>query len=271
MKAIRWPLMVALGAFADAALAVNPATMTATDGYLKPHVHVGEQITDVYSKSVSWSGAGLRGYVVRYSGASTYTITAVAPDAIVFDELDRSDGQPLAPAVQGAKVLADGNTWCYKGKCRINDQTSGVFFIPLLWGVAPDSMHAGSTWRVKIDEPWEIGPTGKEQVRVIDMDPAHGAITLVRHGSGTGPSSDELRWMRASTPIEITTADDKRIAVTLQPGNSNWSGRTTIRHGVIVSDEIMVTQQVKFVAKDGKTWNAELRAYTLLNLGGDAA
>jgi hypothetical protein len=30
----------------------------------------------------------------------------------------------------------------------------------------------------------------------------------------------------------------------------------------------MVTQQVVFVAKDGKTWNAELRAYTLLNLGG---
>lgn len=263
--------MLVLGALSGVVLAANPATTTAMDGYLKPHVHVGQQITDVYSKSVSWSGAGLKGHVVRYSGASTYTITAVAPDSIVFDEMDRSDGQPPSPAVHGAKVLADGNTWCYKGKCRINDQTSGVFFIPLLWGVAPDSPHAGSTWRVKIDESWEIGPKGSEQVRVIDMDPARGAITLVRHGSGAGPSSDELRWKRASAPIEITTTDDSRVAVTLQPGNSTWSGRTTICHGVIVSDEIMVTQQVKFVAKDGRTWNAELRAYTLLNLGDDAA
>jgi hypothetical protein len=268
MKAIRWTLMPVLGAFAGAALAVNPAPTTTTDGYLKPHVRVGEQITDVYSKSVSWSGDGLRGHVARYSGTSTYTITAVRPDAIVFDELDRSDGQPPSPAVHGAKVFADGNTWCYQGKCRINGQTSGVFFIPLLWGVAPDSLHAGSAWRVEIDEPWEIGPKGTEQVRVVDMDAAHGAITLVRRGSGTGPSSDELRWMHASAPVRITTTDGNRVAVALRPGNSTWSGRTTIRRGVIVSDEIMVTQQVAFVAKDGKTWNAELRAYTLLNLGG---
>jgi hypothetical protein len=269
MKAIRWTLMLVPGVFAGAAFAVNPAPLAAAGGYLKPHVRVGEQITDVYSKSVSWSGAGLRGHVVRYSGTSTYAITAVRPDAIVFDELDRSDGQPPSPAVHGAKVLADGNTWCYQGKCRINDQTSGVFFIPLLWGVAPDSVQADSAWHVKIDQPWEIGPTGTEQVRVVDVDPVHGAITLVRHGSGTGPSSDELRWMRASTPIEITTTDGNRVAVALLPGNSTWSGRTTIRRGVVASDEILVTQQVEFVAKDGKTWNAELRAYTLLNLGGD--
>jgi hypothetical protein len=268
MKANRRMLVLVLGAFADVALGGNPAPVASRDGYLKPHVRVGEQITDVYSKSVSWSGDGLRGHVARYSGTSAYTITAVRPDAIVFDERDRSDGQPPSPVVHGAKVLADGNTWCYQGKCRINDQTSGVFFIPLLWGVAPDSLHAGSEWRVEIDEPWEIGPKGVEQVRVVDIDAAHGAITLVRHGSGTGPSSDELRWMHANTPIQITTTDGNQVAVTLQPGDSTWSGRTTIRRGVIASDEIMLTQQVEFVAKDGKAWNAELRAYTLLNRGG---
>lgn len=270
MKAIRWMPMLALGAFAGAALAVNPAAPAATaHGYLKPRVHVGERITDVYAKSVSWSGAGLQGHVVRYSGTSTYTITAVGPDAIVFDEVDRRDGQPPPPAVHGAKVLADGNTWCYQGKCRINAQTSGVFFIPLLWGAAPESLHAGSTWRVTIDEPWEIGPKGTEQVRVVGADAAEDTVTLVRHGSGNGPSLDELHWMRAGKPIEITTADGDRVAVTLHPGKSTWSGYTTIRRGVIVGDEIMVTQQVAFVAKDGRTWNAELRVYTLLNMGSD--
>jgi hypothetical protein len=75
--------------------------------------------------------------------------------------------------------------------------------------------------------------------------------------------------MRAGKPIEITTADGDRVAVTLHPGKSTWSGYTTIRRGVIVGDEIMVTQQVAFVAKDGRTWNAELRVYTLLNMGSD--
>lgn len=267
---IRWTLMLALGALAGAALAVNPAAPVATaDGFLKPRVRVGEQITDVYSKSVSWSGAGLQGHVVRYSGTSTYTITAVGPDAIVFDETDQSDGQPPPPAVHGAKVLADGDTWCYRNTCRVNDQTSGVFFIPLLWGVAPESLRAGSTWRVTIDKPWEIGPEGTEQVRVVGADAAEGTVTLVRHGSGNGPSSDELHWMRAGKPIEITATDGDRIAVTLHPGKSTWNGYTTIRRGVIVGDEIMVTQQVAFVAKDGRKWNAELRAYTLLNLASD--
>lgn len=266
----RWMAMTALSFGSGIALAASaPAASTGSNFYLTPRARIGERITDVYAKSVSWSGAGLKGHVARYSGTSTYIITAAGPDAIVFDELDRSDGQPPSPVVHGAKVLADGNTWCYKGTCQINDQTSGVFFIPLLWGTAPESLHAGSTWRVKIDKPWEIGPKGDEQVRVVGTDPANGVVTLVRHGAGEGMSSDELHWMRGKTPFETTTADGKQVAVTLRPGEATWSGYTTVRHGVVVGDEILLTQQVKFVARDGRSWNAELRVYTLLDLASD--
>jgi len=245
-----------------------PAASTPPD-YLKPQVRVGEQITDVYAKSVSWSGPGLKGHVARYSGTSTYTVTSVEAGAIVFDVLDRGDGQPASPAVHGAKVLADGNTWCFNGECHINDQTSGVFFIPLLWGTAPEEVHAGSAWRVEIDKPWEIGPKGKEQVRVVDTDSVNAAITLMRHGTGEGWSSDELRWIRGKTPFQITTADGEQVVANLHPGAARWSGYTRIRRGVIISDEIMLTQQVEFVARDGRSWNAELRVYTLLNLASD--
>jgi hypothetical protein len=254
---------VAGGAVAAGAPAASPHP-----DYLKPQVRVGEQITDVYAKSVSWSGPGLKGHVARYSGTSTYTVTSVEAGAIAFDELDRADGRPPSPAV-GAKVLADGNTWCFNGECRINDQTSGVFFIPLLWGTAPEEVHAGSAWRVEIDKPWEIGPKGEEQVRVVDTDPVNGAITLMRHGTGEGWSSDELRWVRGKTPFQITTADGEQVVARPHPGTATWSGYTTIRRGVIVSDEIMLTQQMEFVARDGRSWHAELRVYTLLDLASD--
>jgi hypothetical protein len=269
MRAARVAAAMALCVVAGGAVAGDPTSPAMTsDAYLKPHVRVGERITDVYSKSFSWSGKGLKGFVWRYSGASTSTITAVTPQAIVSDEADRTDGQVPAPPVQ-AKVLADGNTHCYKGKCQIDRETSGTFFIPLLWGNAPTHVHAGSHWTVTIDKPWEIGPKGAEQVRVVSTDPANGEITLVRHGTGSGVTQDELRLMGAKKPIEITTADGKKIAVTLHPGKATWSGYTTVRRGLIVGDEIMLTQQVQFVAKNGKTWNAELRVYTLLNLGGN--
>ncbi|HEX5354450.1 MAG TPA: hypothetical protein VFW60_10245 [Rhodanobacteraceae bacterium] len=269
MKAARVAAAMALCVIASGALAGNPANpATASDAYLKPHVRVGERITDVYSKSFSWSGKGLKGFVWRYSGASTSTVVAVTPEAIVSDEADRTDGQAPTPPAR-AKVLADGNTHCYKGKCRIDRETSGTFFIPLLWGHAPARVHAGSHWTVTIDKPWEIGPRGTELVQVVSTDPAHGEIMLVRHGTGSGVTQDELRLMAQEHPIKITTSDGKKIAVTLHPGKATWSGYTTVRRGVIVGDEIMLTQQVQFVAKNGKAWNAELRVYTLLNLGGD--
>lgn len=266
----RWMVMTALSFGSGIALAASAPLASPSSGFhLAPRVHVDERITDVYAKSVSWFGAGLKGHVTRFSGTSTYTITAAGSDAIVFDEQDRGDGQPPSPVVHGAKVLADRNTWCYNGRCRTNDQTSGVFFIPLLWGAAPEHLQPGSTWNAKIDQPWEIGPKGTERVRVVRTDPLDGGITLVRHGAGTGPSSDELRWVRAKHPIEITTLDGKHVAVTLHPGKATWSGYTTVRRGVIVGDEIMLTQQVQFVARDGRSWDAELRVYTLLNLASD--
>lgn len=251
-------------------VAADPVDRAATaDVYLKPTLKVGERLVDVYSKSTSIRGEGFEAHVSRYSGISEYTITAVTSEAIVADETDLADGQSGPPSVS-VKFLKDGVTNCYLGKCVIDDQTSGLIFNSYVWGHAPTDVHAGSHWTVKVRKPWEIGPAGVEQVRVVSVDPVNGEITLVRHGSGEGPSSDELRLQKPGKPIELTARNGNKLEVSLVPGKATWDGYTTVRKGVIVGDEIVVTQQVKLLAKDGRTFAGELRSYTLLDLAQDA-
>lgn len=269
MKAVDFCFAGVLLAMVAGMAAANPAHRgSPADGYLKPELKVGEQLMAVYSKSVSWFGPGLKGHGRRFSGVSTMTIASVTPDAVAFTQRDVTDGQPPGPTHHG-KILAGRSTVCTQGKCRLDDETSGWFFMPYLWGQPPPFLQAGSHWSVRIDKPWEIGPEGTEQVRVVSTDPANGEITLVRHGTGEGPSSDDLYRASSKKPLEITTSDDKKVAVTLHPGKAAWTGYTTVRRGVIVGDTILLTQQVRFVAANGKTWNAEFRVYTLENLGND--
>lgn len=258
-----------LAAACDAGAAAPVDHGTPSGVYLEPDLHVGERLTDVFSKTVSLRGAGFREHVGRISGSADYVVTAVSPEAITLDSDDRYDGVPASGPVHGFRILADGVTQCYRGKCAPDDQTSGLTFNRLLWGDAPREVSAGSHWTLRIPAPWEIGPAGVEAIRVVSVDPADGEITLVRNGAGAGASSDRLRAEKTGKPLRITTTDGRQLDVRLLPGKATWSGYTTVRKGVIVGDEIMVVQQVKLVARNGETFEGELRAYTLLNLARD--
>ena len=143
--------------------------------FLRPDLKVGERLSDVFSKTVSTRGAGFVEKVDRISGTADYTVTGVTAKAFVFDEDDRYDGHPAPGPVHDIEILRDGITNCHAGNCRINDQTSGVIFNPLLWGKAPEQLRAGVSWDVAIARPWEIGPAGTEQVRVLRADPRDGS------------------------------------------------------------------------------------------------
>jgi hypothetical protein len=243
----------------------EPAT-----SFLRPELKVGEHLSDVFAKTVSTRGAGFEETVDRISGTADYAVTGVTAKAFVFDEDDRYDGHPANGPVHGIEILRDGITNCHAGKCRINDQTSGVIFNPLLWGKAPEQLRAGVSWDVAIAKPWEIGPAGTEQVRVLRADPRDGVIALTRTGSGEGPSSDDQSREKRGKPMQITTTAGKTIAVSVIPGKASWSGYTTIRRGVIVSDVIMVRRHVTLVSASGDRFEGEQRSYTLLNLSRDA-
>lgn len=251
---------------AHASLAhAEPATT-----FLRADLKVGEHLSDVFSKTVSTKGTGFEEKVDRISGTADYTVTGVTAKAIVFDEDDRYDGHPASGPVHDIEILRDGISNCHAGQCRINDQTSGVLFNPLLWGNAPNPLRAGMSWDVAIPGPWEIGPAGTEQVRVLRIDPRNGVVTLSRTGNGTGLSSDDQSREKRGKPMQITTTAGKTIEVSVIPGKASWNGYTTIRRGVIVSDVIMVQRHVTLVSRGGDRFEGEQRSYTLLNLSQDA-
>lgn len=237
--------------------------------FLRPELKVGERLSDVFSKTVSTRGEGFMEKVDRISGTADYTVTGVTAKAIVFDEDDRYDGHPASGLLHDIEILRDGITNCFAGKCRINDQTSGLVFNPLLWGNAPEQLRAGMSWDVAIPAPWEIGPAGTGEVRVLRVDPRNGVITLSRTGSGAGLSSDDQSREKSGKPMQITTTAGKTIEVSLIPGKASWSGCTTIRRGIIVSDVIMVLRHVTLVSRNGDRFEGEQRSYTLLNLSQD--
>lgn len=242
---------------------VNTAARAdSSDAYLKPALKVHERLAGVFSKTVSIKGSGFDEYTKRIAGSANYTVTAVTPEAISFTSDYRYDGYPSGGG--NYKILRDGITNCWDDKCAVNDETSGVLFNPLLWGVIPKELTVGTQWIAHITRPWEIGPAGTERVEVMRLDPLNSVIVLAREGSGTGSSSDD-EALKASGKSVTITRRGKEIAVSLIPGKAHWTGYTTVCRGVIISDVIMVHRQVTMVSKSGETFQGEQRSYTLLD------
>lgn len=246
---------------ATAALAISGSAMAGTPSrtFLQPRLAVGERMTHVFSRAISIEGEGFKEYVTRISGTARDTILSIEPRGITLQEHYRYDGH--AAGSGRWKILADGVTHCWKGRCSIDRDTSGIIFSHQLWGHVPENIHVGSAWTATIAEPWELGPPGKETVRVVGMDPARHVVTLVRTGSGDYKAGDA-----PTRAITITTSDGKALEVTVKPGASCWRGRTIVRDGIIVGDTIMVTRHVTLVSASGRTFSGEERAYTLENL-----
>ena len=87
---------------------------------------------------------------------------------------------------------------------------------------------------------------------------AAGIVTLEREGSGSGKSQDDERKL----PI---TVKGKKLDATVKAGTSTWSGLTTLQHGLILNDEILIRRPVTLQTEAG-SFSGEETEYTLLNL-----
>ncbi|HJU26207.1 MAG TPA: hypothetical protein VJ722_06000 [Rhodanobacteraceae bacterium] len=253
-------LAVAVAALLCASLDASAAP---SEHFLRPELEVGEHLTSVFSKAVDIAGPGFQEVVHRTSGTGEEVVTRIDGGDITFRATVRYDGRPVQNGTD--KRLADGTTECWNDHCAVNDSTSGLLFNRYLWGEVPDNIEAGSSWTATIGKPWEIGPPGTERVRVLRLDAPNGGITLTREGTGAGASSDDARQPQ----ITITTNDGRSLRVKLIPGESHWSGYTTIRKGVIVGDEILLERPVTLVAGTGEKFQGKERVYTLENLAQD--
>lgn len=223
--------------------------------YFTPQFTRGERYTDIYSKSVAVTGQGFDPVVRRFSGRSAYVVTSAAPRALTFDETDVADGRPGATSGQ-LEIRDKGNTNCYNGSCALNTQTSGLVFIPPLWGAPPEHIEKQQRWTVDIPQAWEIGPAGHETVTVVSVDPADHVVILQRDGRGDGPSEDDRRGLSI-------TADGKTAHATVEAGPSHWSGQIVIRAGVVLSDVIVIERAVTLKSDLG-VFTGDERVTTIL-------
>jgi hypothetical protein len=231
------------------------ATRGNSDPYFKPQLKKGEQYVDIYSKSIAVTGDGYDAIVRRFGGSSAYVVTDPSPSGLRFDETDLIDGR--SPARGSLETRDGGNTNCYNGSCYVNRQTSGLMFIPLLWGTPPDNIHVGQTWTVKVDKAWEIGPAGVESVKVVSLEPTNHIAILQRDGRGTGPSQDDERGL----PI---TVNGKSGHASVEAGPSHWTGQILIRAGIVLSDEILIERKVTLKSEFG-TFSGDERVFTILS------
>lgn len=253
------PLCLAFAVLGFALTATAHGAAPAGD-FLQPHLHVGEQLSHVFSRTISIEGAGFREIVQRVSGTGRGVVASTGPRGIAMRSEYRYDGNPSSAGIE--KFMADGASVCWNDRCAVDHDTSGALFNRTLWGNPPENLKVGSTWRATIPQPWELGPAGTETVRVVQLDPASHTITLFREGHGSGPSLHDQH----AGQIGIRANDGAALKATVVPGETRWTGRTIVRDGVIVADTIMVERDVTLVTASGRKFPGKERAYTLENL-----
>jgi hypothetical protein len=226
--------------------------------FLTPRMPVGQHISNVLSIAASVKAEGFDEIVGRNSGSADYTLTQMsAGPAFTFVTDGIYDGAPKYHAVD---IIRDGGaTSCFDGnQCSTYTDASGPLYNRLLWGDPPAMLKAGMVWKVTISQPWELGPAGVQTVTVMRLDDSDGTVTLKREGSAIGAFAKE----RAQVTM---TKNGKQILLLVTPGPAHWIGYTTFRHGIVLSDELLVVRIDQLHSEETGTVSATRRRYMLLN------
>lgn len=223
---------------------------------LETRMQVSQEIGNVFSRTVAFQINGFDPLVSRVSGTGIYKVKQITPEQIVTDATFLYDGRP---ASRGESTIKDGGrTLCWKDNCSTATDASGVSINPLLWGTPKGRLHVGQSWEVRIALPWELGPPGQETVKVISIDPLNDSITLERSGQGEGDAANEIKKI----PL---VKDKKTYVVEVSAGKAKWSGYTTFRRGVILSDVLLMERPVTVTSKEFGQSSGTEREYILLN------
>ncbi len=224
---------------------------------LDPRMQVAQEFGNIFSRTVAFHVKGFDDLVKRVSGTAAYKVLEVSPQQVVLDTRGLFDG--LQPASHEKYFIKDGGrTTLSNGHEQPLTDASGVSINPMLWGAPRGTLHVGDTWEVQIPIPWELGPAGKQTVKVVAIDPLNDGITLQREGASRGEFADDIKTL----PL---IKDRKTYRVDVTPSEAKWNGYTTFQRGMIMSDVLIVVRQITVTSKElGQSTGTE-RQYILLN------
>lgn len=224
---------------------------------LIPQIAVGEHFSNTFSIASSTSADGFDSAVRRNGGTADYTLKKLgANQELTFQAIDLYDG---SPADRAENIIRDGGaTSCWNGGCRTYTDASGLLYNRLLWGDPPKNLKVGMAWQVAVRQPWELGPAGIQLVTVTHLDEKNGIVTLKREGTAVGSFANE-------SPQVTLVRSGKRVTFDVAPGQAHWSGYTTFKYGIVLSDELLVVRHDELHSEETGTIPATTRRYMLLN------
>lgn len=227
-----------------------------SDLYFKLKLNKGDQIGNIFSRTISTRGDGFTEIAGRISGTAVYTVLDNYPDKVALSVAGHYDGRPEAQSK--FTITLDGKTTVTdNGKASESTDASGFCYNVRIWGVPPADLNPGTSWNVTLSAPWELGGPGIQKVTVLSMDQANHTITLQREGEGAGNFDNDAKQMHIMK-------DGKNLLMDIQPGPAHWTGYTIVKDGLIVSDELLVTRPLTLTT-DSLKLTATQRQYILLN------
>ena len=236
----------------------KPAAEDVASAYFTLQPHPGEILYYIGFRTMVISAPGLNRSVVSPTGSEA--IFKILPESTSNDlkmtTSARIEGQFQ---VENAPYeLRDrGDTECFQGKCYPERSASALVAKASIWGLPPGPLHAGISWTVEINHAWEFGPAGKQTIRVISVNPEDGSVILTRDGAGDGP-----RDQAGNTTLVMRGGQSYTVSV--KRGHTHWSGKATIQHGLIVSDECLSDAEVELSSPEFGKVRARERMFMAL-------
>jgi hypothetical protein len=230
----------------------KPATGDKASPYFTLQPHPGETLYYIGFRTVVISAPGLDHSVVSPSGSEAIfkILPGSTPNDLKMTTSARIEGQ--FQVEDAPYELSDrGDTECFQGKCYPERSASALVAKASIWGLPAGPLHAGMSWTVEVTHGWEFGPAGKQTIRVISVNEQDGSVILTRDGEGDGPPD----------PVSNTTVVTKggqTYTVSVKHGHTHWSGKATIQHGFIISDECLADAEVELSSPEfGKVTGRE--------------
>lgn len=227
----------------------------ATSPYFTLQPHPGDTLYYIGFRTIALSAPGLDGSVVSPSGsdANFKILPGSTTDDLKMTTSARIEGQFQ---VENApyELRDHGDTECFQGKCYPERSATAMVAKASVWGLPAGPLQPGMSWTTDLKYAWELGPPGIQTIRVISVDPKDGIVVLTRDGQGDGPRD------KADSTTTVTKGK-KSYTVSVKRGHTHWSGKATIQHGLIVSDECLSDAEVELSSPEFGTVTGRERMF----------